>query len=34
MFEAKIMVSGPLLSTYQGESFNDTHMYRNVVGAL
>lgn len=28
------MVSGPILSAYQGESFADVHLYRSVVGAL
>ncbi|XP_016900879.1 uncharacterized mitochondrial protein AtMg00810-like [Cucumis melo] len=28
------MVSGPLLSAFQGEPFHDVHLYRSVVGAL
>ena len=28
------MVSGPLLSARQGETFFDVHLYQNMVGAL
>ncbi|KAL0553421.1 hypothetical protein IC582_007316 [Cucumis melo] len=28
------MVSGPLLSAFQGELFHDVHLYRSIVGAL